>query len=60
MEVRASGKKKVHDGAKKKSKGKVLDSNFEGEDSRVLEHQEVTIYHNLILIILLFFLLFTM
>lgn len=38
MEVRASGKKKVHDGAKEKGKGKVLDSNFEGEDSRVLEH----------------------
>jgi hypothetical protein len=40
MEVKAIGKKKVHDEAKKKGKGKVLDSNFEGEDSRVLEHQE--------------------
>jgi hypothetical protein len=38
MEVRASGKKKIQDGAKKKGKGKVLNSNFEGEDSRVLEH----------------------
>ncbi len=40
MEVRASNKKKVQDGAKKKGKGKVLDSNLEAEDSRVLEHQE--------------------
>jgi hypothetical protein len=38
MEVRASGKKKVQDGAKKKGKGTILNSNFEGDDSRVLEH----------------------
>ncbi len=40
LEARASGKKKVQDGAKKKGKGRILDSNFEGEDSRVLEHYE--------------------
>jgi hypothetical protein len=38
MEARASRKKKIQDGTKKKGKGKVSDSNFEGEDSRVLEH----------------------
>jgi len=38
MEARASDKKKNQDGAKKKGKGRVSDSNVEGEDSRVLEH----------------------
>ncbi len=32
--------KKVYDGAKKKGKRKISDSNFEKEDSRVLEHQD--------------------
>jgi hypothetical protein len=40
MEARASRKKKIQDGTNKKGKGKVSDSNFEGEDSRVLEHQK--------------------
>jgi hypothetical protein len=40
MEARASGKKKVQDGAKNKGKGKVSNSNFEGKDSRVSEHHE--------------------
>jgi hypothetical protein len=38
METRARGKKKVQDGAKNKGKGKVSDSNFQGDDSRVMEH----------------------
>jgi hypothetical protein len=40
MEARASRKNKIQDGTKKKGKGKVSYSNFEGGDSRVLEHQE--------------------
>ncbi len=40
MEARASRKNKIQDGTKKKGKGKVSYSNFEGGDSKVLEHQE--------------------
>jgi hypothetical protein len=38
METRARGKKRVQDGTKDKGKGKVSNSNFQGDDSRVLEH----------------------
>jgi hypothetical protein len=37
METRARGKKRVQDGTKDKGKGKFSDSNFQGDDSRVLE-----------------------
>ncbi len=40
LECLASSKMEVRANNKKKGKGKVLDSNLEAEDSRVLEHQE--------------------
>ncbi len=40
MEARVCDNKKVRDGTKKKSKGKVSIFNFEGKDLKVLERQE--------------------
>jgi hypothetical protein len=40
LEARTSNKKRQHDGIKKKGKRKVLNSNFEIENSRVSEHHD--------------------